>query len=200
MQTEVEAKFLHQDHAVIRKILQKNGAQLIQPMKLMRRTVFDFPDRRLLKKRAWVRLREELDGSVELMLKQVVSDDIGQTFEQPIKVSDYEAAKMFVTSLGLEIKGEQESKRELWKLGEVEIMLDEWPWADPFIEIEASNEAEVKAVAKKLDLKWESARFGGITPVYTEQYNISAAVFEKTDLSMKFSQPVPEVLLNAGKI
>jgi adenylate cyclase class IV len=71
----------------------------------VRRTVFDFPDRRLQQSRSWVRLREELDGSIELMLKTVAADEIGQTFEQPVTVTDYEAAHAFLRSIGLDAKG-----------------------------------------------------------------------------------------------
>jgi len=194
MQQEIEAKFLNQDHGLIRRKLKALGATRQHKMTLIRRTVFDYPDRRLLAKRAWVRLREELDGSVELMLKQVANDTLGQTYEQPIRVDSYEAAKAFVLSLGLEVKGEQESKREVWCLGKVEIMLDEWPWAPSFIEIEAGSEAEVKDVADHLNLNWPDAKFGGITPVYMDAYKLTREEFESLELSMKFNQPVPGVL------
>ncbi len=194
MQQEIEAKFLGQDHDIIRNRLKELGGTCKHKMKVMRRTVFDYPERRLQKEHAWVRLREELDGTVELVLKQVTGDKIGKTFEQPVIVNNYEKAKRFVVSLGLEVKGEQESKREVWRLGECEIMLDEWPWVKPFIEIEADSENVVREVAKKLDLDWASAKFGGVTPVYTSEYDLTAEEFESTDLSMKFDQPVPGVL------
>lgn len=194
MQQEIEVKFLNQDHELIRKKLTKLGATCQHKTTLMRRTVFDYPDRRLQAKRAWVRLREELDGSVELTLKQVADDTLGQTYEQPIKVDSYDAAKAFVLSLGLEVKGEQESKREVWLLDNVEIMLDEWPWVPTFIEVEAGSEVEVKEVAKRLELSWSDAKFGGITPVYMAAYKLTREEFESLELSMKFDQPVPSVL------
>lgn len=194
MQTEIEAKFLHQNHEDMRAKLKKLGAECKHTMKLMHRVVFDFPDRRLQAKRSWVRLREELDGSVELMLKQVSADELGQTFEQPVIVNDYKSAKQFVISLGLEVKGEQESKREVWQLGDVEIMLDEWPWVDPFIEIEAGSEQSVKDFAEKLGLDWSGAKFGGVTPVYVDQFGIDHDKFESLELSMKFADPIPETL------
>lgn len=194
MQKEIEAKFLTQNHEEIRKKLQKLGGVCRHPLSLMRRTVFDYPDRRLQAKRAWVRLREELDGSVELMLKQVKDDELGETYEQAIKVDGYEEAKAFVLALGLEVKGEQENKREVWELDGVEIMLDEWPWVDSFVEIEGTTEAAVKTCAELLGLKWGLAKFGGITPVYTAQYNLSREAFESLELSMKFSEPIPSVL------
>lgn len=137
MQREIEAKFLRQNHDEVRHKLHELGAICRYKMTLMRRTVFDFPDRRLQARGAWVRLREELDGSIELMVKHVASEELGQTFEHPVVVTDYEAAKQFLLSLGLEVKGEQESKREVWQFGGAEVMLDVWPWVPPFIEVEA---------------------------------------------------------------
>ena len=195
MQREIEAKFLDQQHDLIRKQLVELGAVCEYPIKIMRRTVFDYPDRRLQKKRAWVRLREELDGSIELMLKQT-SPTLGETYEQPVIVQDYESAQQFVLSLGLEVKGEQESKRELWRLGDTEIMLDQWPWVKPFIEIEAPSEEAVKKMAHALELDWTKAKFGGVTPVYVAEYNLTHDEFESLDLSMNFNLPCPKELVS----
>lgn len=194
MHKEIEAKFLHQNHDQIRQKLRALGATRKHPRRLMRRTVFDFPDRRLQRDGAWVRLREELDGSIELMLKRVAASELGQTFEQVVAVQNYEAAKAFVLAIGLQVKGEQESKREVWQLGDVEIMLDEWPWVPPFIEIEAPSEQQVKDLAQQLGLGWSDARFGGVTPVYIAEYKITKEAFESLELSMRFGEPVPEAL------
>lgn len=194
MEKEIEAKFLNVDHEVVRNKLKQLGAECKHKSMLIHRTVYDFPDRRLQDRRAWVRLREELDGSIELMLKQVQDDVLGETYEQAVKVDNYGSAKKFLVSIGLEVKGEQESKRELWELNGVEIMLDEWPWVPPFIEIEGRSESEVKELALQLNLKWEDARFGGVTPVYAEHYGIDPSAFEALELSMKFDEPVPESL------
>lgn len=194
MQQEIEAKFLRQDHNTIRDSLRKLGATCEVPMKLVRRTVFDYPDRRLKKQNSWIRLREELDGNIELMLKKVSANEIGETFEQPVNVNDYMYAKNFLLAIGLEIKAEEESKRELWKLGDIEIMLDEWPWVKPYIEIEADSEDKVKALAKDLGLKWSDAKFGSIIPVYTDEYGITEEEFKKAEFTIKFDLPVPTKL------
>lgn len=194
MQQEIEAKFLNQNHNKIRAKLKVLGASCQHPMKLMRRTVFDFSDRRLQKKRAWVRLREEPNGSIEVTLKQVKSDELTGVHEVPLTVNDYEAAHAFLRSISLEVKGEQESKREVWQYKNVEIMLDEWPWVKPFIEIEAPTEAEVKGCAAKLGLNWEDAQFGGVTPVYLAEYALTKDQFESLELSMKFNESPPKAL------
>lgn len=194
MEKEIEAKFLNIDLDDVRAKLKQLGANCEFEMKLVRRTVMDFPDRHLKAEGAWVRIREEIDGSIEMMLKKVASNDLGQTFEQPVKVADYDAAVKFVKSLGLEIKAEEESRRELWHLGDIEIMLDEWPWVNPFIEIEAPTETQVIELAEKLGFSWSEAKFGSITPVYTDKYGISEEDFKAAEMTIQFGLPVPSIL------
>lgn len=199
MQKEIEAKFLNQDHNEIRAKLSNFGATCQSPMRLIRRTTFDFPDRRLNKQGSWVRLREELDGSIELMLKRVASNSLGDTYEQPVSVSNYEQAKQFVLALGLEIKVEEESKRELWRLDDVEIMLDQWPWVPDYIEIEGPTEEAVKKVASLLGCNWSEAKFGSISPVYMDAFGMSQEVFESLEISKKFNESTPQEYLLAQK-
>lgn len=198
MEQEIEAKFLNIDLDETRAKLKDMGAELLHEMQLVRRTVMDFPDRRLKKQGAWIRVREEVDDSIEMMLKKVASDELGQTFEQPVKVSDYDAAIKFLLSLGFEVKNEEESKRELWRLGDLEIMLDVWPWVNPFIEIEGPTEAGVKGLASKLGFEWVNAKFGNVIPVYTDKYGISDASFKAAEMTIKFDLPVPDILVNSS--
>ena len=99
----------------------------------------------------------------------------------------------------MQIKSEQESKREVWELDGVEIMLDEWPWVPTYIEIEAGTEEKVKDVASKLGLNWSDAVFGAVTPVYATHYGISGPEFESLELSMKFNDSPPEQLTKYSK-
>ena len=200
MQKEIEAKFLNQNHDEIRKKLLELGAKCVHANKLMHRTTMDYPDRSLQSKGSWIRLREELSGDIELILKQVKdSKSIDGVFETAVGVSDYEKAKQFLLSIGLQIKSEQESKREVWELDGVEIMLDEWPWVPTYIEIEAGTEEKVKDVASKLGLNWSDAVFGAVTPVYATHYGISGPEFESLEISMRFNDSPPEQLTKYSK-
>lgn len=198
MDREIEAKFLRVDHDEIRAKLKELGAELKVPMRMVRRTVMDYPDRRLKKESAWVRLREELDGGIEVMLKKIPSNELGETFEQAVRVMDYDAAKKFLLAIGLEIKAEEESKRELWHLGDTEIMLDEWPWVDPYIEIEAPTEEVVKDLAEKLGFDWDDARFGSVIRAYEDKFGVSEDDFIAAEMTIKFDDSVPELLLQSS--
>lgn len=190
MQHEIEAKFLEVDHNEIRTKLVSLGATQVYPQRLMRRRNFDFPDRRLDEVKSWVRLRDEGD-KIELMLKQSVGNQLGDIRETPVIVDDFEKATEFLLSLGMFQKTEQESKRELWKLGDVEIMLDEWPWVKPFIEIEAPEKRPVMDFATKLGLDWDKAIFDTVEPVYYNEYNITREQIHALT-TMRFSDPIPK--------
>jgi adenylate cyclase class 2 len=71
---------------------------------------------------------------------------------------------------GLAVRSMQESKRETWKIDGVEIVLDEWPWLNPYIEIEADDESFIKKVAADLGFNWDQAVFGDVMVAYRAQY------------------------------
>ena len=167
MNSEIEAKFLNLDHDEIRSKLQKLGAVCEQPMRLMRRVVIHSPA--MTEKNAFVRVRDEGDR-VTITYKQFDQDTVDGAKEYEVAVEDFDTAVNIFTAAGLEYDTYQETKRENWKLGDVEIMLDEWPWLNPYIEIEAATEADVRRVADLLELNWDSAVFGGVANAYKEQY------------------------------
>lgn len=174
MNKEIEAKFLHQDVELVREKLKKADATLIYSMRDTRRVNLDFPDYKLDKKRAWLRVRE--DGEqVKLTYKQKVAKDVdihGVT-EIETEVGDYEQIVHILEASGMIQKSVQQTKRELWQLQNCEIMIDQWPWIDPFVEIEGKAEDDVKIVAKLLGYNWSQATFGDVGPAYFDEYDIS---------------------------
>jgi adenylate cyclase class 2 len=175
MQTEIEAKFLNVDHDTLRTTLKALGANLMQPMRSMRRTAFDFPDHRLRREKGgWARVRDEGD-KVTMSYKQTKSRTLHGTSEVELVVDDYETARNFLEAIGMKPVSIQESKRETWELDGVHIDLDEWPWARPFVEIEAGSEAEVWRIAQQLNLERDAAKHGSVEPVYMAEYEVTEA-------------------------
>lgn len=173
MQTEIEAKFLDVNHDEIRKKLKALGAKLEQPMRLMRRKNYDYNDRRLEnEKTGWVRVRDEGD-KITLAYKQLEDRTLLGTKEVGLDVNDFEATCLFLENIGLEVQSYQETKRESWTIGEIQIELDEWPWVNPFIEIEAPDEASLKNVAAKLGYDWKDALHGSVEIVYQAEYDVT---------------------------
>lgn len=170
MQTEIEAKFLNTDHDQIRERLRALGASLEQPMRLMRRVVIDFPDRRMQKHTdSWVRVRNEGD-KVTLTFKQTNEHQFGGAKEIEVTVSDYDKTIAIFLAMGMVVHTSQETRRETWNYKEAEIVLDEWPWLNPFVEIEAPTEALVMEAARDLGFDWNEAVFGSVTTAYRAQY------------------------------
>jgi len=172
MDVEIEAKWLNVDLADFREKLKAVNAVLIQPERPMTRSMFDYPDKRLAKIGGWVRVRDEGD-KVTLSYKQLSDRTLHGTKEVSVIVGDFNASTEFLKSIGLESKSFQETKRESWKLGDVEIELDTWPWIPSFVEIEAANEGTLKEAAERLGLDYGKATHGSVEPAYQAVYNVT---------------------------
>jgi adenylate cyclase class 2 len=167
MKSEIEAKFLHVDPTDIRGRLEKAGATCKQPMQVMRRVVFD--NAAMNKRNGFVRIRDE-GHRITMTYKQYDEMSLTGAKEIEFSVSDYEAAIAFMDAIDIKAKSIQEARREIWLLGDAEVVIDEWPWIDPFIEIEAASEEVVKAAAGQLGFDWSDAAFGDIMTAYRAEY------------------------------
>ena len=196
MNTEIEAKFLHVNRDEIRTRLRDVGFECVTPMRLMRRAIIDYADRRLQvgTPNSYIRVRDEGD-KVTLTYKQFASLSIDGAQEIEVVTSSFEDTIKIFTQVGLEVVSLQESKRETWKSNTCEVVLDEWPWLDPYIEIEAATETEVRDVASKLGLDWSVAKFGDVMVAYRDQYpylNETQTVGKVPEVL--FDSPLPDLL------
>jgi adenylate cyclase class 2 len=169
MHTEIEAKFLDVDHSVMRAKLQECGAELVYPVRLMRRKNYNLPNGDT---RAWVRIRDE-DGRITVSYKQLDDRSLHGTKEINLTVDDFGQAEAFMEAVGLVSSSEQYTKRESWKMDSVEIELDEWPWVKPFLEIEGPDEQAVRDAATKLGLEWDAAVHGSVEIAYRAEYEVT---------------------------
>lgn len=190
MTTEIEATFVGVDHDALRKQLQELGATLVRPERLNRRTIFDYEDLRLDKKAAWIRLRDEGD-SITLTYKQRQNETIDGMKEIEVVVGDYEKTKDMMLAAGLSVKAEQETRREIWELGGVQVMLDTWPWLEPILEVEGPSEDAVKELSEKLGFDWSKAIFDSADKLYQLVFDVTRT--EISTCPIKFG-PVPEWL------
>ncbi len=172
MPEEIEAKFLNADHNALRARLKELGAKCTHSNRQFTRLTIDYPDKRLKEKHGWIRLRDEGD-KVTLTYKQRNERSIAGMQEVEVAVDDFAKAEAFLKAIGLQDYNYQETKRESWELGRVEIDLDEWPWIPPFVEIEGPSEAEVWDVAQKLGLTKDDALFGSVENAYQAVYNVT---------------------------
>ena len=167
MHTEIEVKFLDVNHDAIRKKLSNMGAELKKPMRLMRRVTIDSDY--MKSKDAFLRVRDEGD-KVTMTYKQFDSLSIDGAKEIEITVNSYNEAIQLLAAAGLPYRSSQESRRETWQYGTTEIVLDEWPWLKPLLEIEGESESMLRDVAEKIGLSWSTAVFGDVMAAYRAEY------------------------------
>lgn len=192
MKTEIEAKFLNVDIEDVRARLKAAGATLEQPMRLMRRVNIEQPEHEAAG--AWIRVRDEGD-KVTLTWKQGMkkaNTSIGRIEELEVVVSNFDDTVDIFRHAGWPPKTYQESRRETWKMGDVEVVIDEWPWLPAMIEIEGDDEASVKQAAEGLGFDWADANYGNIDDVYMLQYEFEPGIRGVIDLKeVRFEDALP---------
>jgi adenylate cyclase class 2 len=185
-------KFLNIEFDDIRSRLQAIGAQCEQPMRLMRRAIFATPGMDE-QRNAFIRVRDE-GHRTTITYKQFDEISLTGAKEIEVQVSDFESMLAILAKTDMRQRAYQESRRETWQIGDVEVVLDEWPWLQPFIEIEGASEERVREVAGQLGFAWGDAVFGAVTQAYEAQYpNTQAADIIMTP-EIKFELPLPDIL------
>lgn len=185
MEIEYEATFEKIDKDEIRAKLKDVGAELIRPEFMQKRMVFNLPTGHE-KKGGWLRVRDEGD-KITMSLKIVDGTSIQDQKELQINVDSFESGAAMLEAIGCERKAFQESKRELWKLNEVEITIDEWPFLEPYIEVEGKSEEDVKRTSELLGFDYSSALFDSVDGQYAVKYGITKD---------QINQRTPEILFD----
>lgn len=168
MNIEYEATFAAVEKDVIRKKLLEAGAVLVRPEFLQKRVVFRMPVGHEIPG-GWVRVRDEGD-KITMSLKVIDGSHIENQKEIFLTVSDFEEATDLLIALGCTEKSYQETRRELWTLDDTEVTIDEWPFLEPFVEIEGQSEDLVHSVSLKLGFDYAQATFGAVDVLYIRQY------------------------------
>jgi len=187
MKTEFEATFANVDHDQLRRQLKKLGASLIQEEFLQVRSNFHLPNQN---PNAFARVRKEYNKTtLTLKIFQEI-DSIERQKEVELEVDSFEQAILFLENTGFQQKNFQETKRELWELDGCQIMLDTWPFLEPFVEIESDQESKVKDLSNKLGFDYSKAIFDSVDYQYSLKYNISRDQINQTKL-IKFQGANP---------
>lgn len=186
MRNEIEAQFLDIDKDAVRFKLKEIGAKLEKPEVLMRRVVFDTG------KHSFARVRDEGDKIV--MTYKNISDDksIMGTKEVNVEVGNYDDAILLLKSCGLRAKSHEETKREIWSVGDAAICIDTWPWIPTFMEIEGPSEESVWETARKLGFNKSQAKFGSVDTTYAHYYGIEPDVFNLETPEVTFDMKSPK--------
>jgi adenylate cyclase class 2 len=189
MQIEYEATFINIDKEAMREKLRAIGAKLGKPEFLQKRITFGLPSGHEING-GWLRVRDEGD-KITMSLKIVDGEKIENQKEICLKIDDFENAVDFLKSIGCRNKAYQETKRELWLLDGVEITIDEWPFLEPIVEIEAKTEEEVRATSLALEFNYDEALFCSIDTIYNMKYGTPKEVInnEISEISFHIDNP-----------
>jgi adenylate cyclase class 2 len=197
---EIEVKFLIEDPEAARERLLAAGAQVIRPRVYERNVRFDTADNALLQKEELLRLRQ--DTAVILTFKGPSAYDrlseakVREEIE--VQVDDFERMAIILKRLGYEPKQEYEKYRETFRLGDLEIVLDEMPYGN-FMELEG-NEADIKSAAIAFDLDWQDrilsnylAMMGVLAEFHDLPFrDVTFANFKDSEISIKDVLPLQD--------
>lgn len=150
---EREIKFYLQNLDAIRERVRMCGAKETRPRILERNLRLDTADRRLQKGGRLLRLRQDDQVWVTYKDNAQVEDGILARTEIEFKADDLAVAKKLFEALGFQVVVLYEKYRQVFKIGDVEVTLDELPFGN-FMEIEASNNVLIEGVAQMLGLDW----------------------------------------------
>jgi len=189
MEIEYEATFLDVNKEEIRERLNKAGAKLVKPEFMQKRVVFNLP-KGYENGHAWLRVRDEQD-KITMSYKEINGKNIEDQKEINLVINNFKAGEELLKSVGCRMKSYQETKREIWELDGVEICIDEWPFLEPFVEVEGKSEKEVKTVSEKLTFDYSKALFCGVTLIYSMKYDIPCEIIDNNIPRITFDMENP---------
>ena len=196
MQSEIEVKFVDVTIEDIRSRLKEAGATLEHPMRLMKRALIEEPHHAL--ENSFIRIRDEGDKTTLAFKRRSLPEEtttIDSTKEIETTVGDFDTTVEIFAEAGWQYITLQESRRESWKLDKAEVVIDEWPWIKPYIEIEAATAEIVRSVAGKLGFDWKDAVFGSVDIIYQRDFpkmSVRGIIDVK---NARFGDPVPDIFL-----
>jgi len=188
MNIEYEAKFLNINKNDIRIRLKLLKAKLIKKEFLQKRSVFHLPKKSV--KQGWLRVRDEGD-KITVSLKYIIGRKIEDQKETQLIVDNFGNAIQLLEQIGCKQKAYQETKRELWTLNGVDITIDEWPFLEPFVEVEGKSEEVVMSISQKLGFDYKKAVFGAVDTLYNQKYGISKDIINNHTPNIIFSSKNP---------
>jgi predicted adenylyl cyclase CyaB len=119
-------------------------------------TYFDDAEGILFASDCGLRLRREIIGESKKVILTYKGPRQEARFksrqETEIEVSDFEVASQLLTALGYEKTLVFEKRRQVWRLADCEVCLDELPLLGSFVEIEAPGEGQIGDVLEKMGL------------------------------------------------
>jgi adenylate cyclase class 2 len=150
--TEIEVKFPVSSLTSLRRDLERGDAQIRTPRHLERNWRFDSRDGALTASGRVLRVRKGITDT--LTFKERTTQALTRR-EIEVEISSADQALQLLEGLGYAVVLIYEKYRQVFSLGEVQIMLDELPFGF-FVEIEGPDSASLGPMAAELGLAWEA--------------------------------------------
>ena len=154
MATETEAKFYVHDLAALQQRVEALGARRVDQRVHELNLRFDTPSRELSQQHRVLRLRQDKRARITYKDSDMPHPGTWSRREVEFTVSDFDAARELLEALGYEVAFTYEKYRTTYKLGTLEIDLDELPYGH-FVEIE--GDGPIQETAEKLGLRRDAA-------------------------------------------
>ncbi len=126
-----------------------------------------------------------------MSLKIIGSEKIENQKEFRFVVKDFDEALEFLELIGSKKKSFQEKNREIWILDECEVVIDEWPFLEPLIEVEGPSESAVIKSVEKLGYDYSKTRVCSTSVLYAEKYGVSEKEVNDQTPVLTFSMSNP---------
>jgi adenylate cyclase class 2 len=194
MAIEYEATFSPVNKDEIRGRLRLARANLVKPEFLQKRLNFYLPAGHEITG-GWLRVRNEQD-KITMSLKIIDGNKIKNQQEICLEINNYETGIKFLEAIGCQEKAYQESRRELWLLDGVEVTIDEWPYLEPYVEVEGKSEDEVRRISEKLSFTYDEAIFGAVDILYNRKYGLTPEQINNKIARITFDEPNPFLKIN----
>lgn len=172
-----------------RRRLEESGAVMEKERHIQKHIVFNMPAERMIKG-SWMRVREEADR-VTMSLKIIDGEAISDQKEYFFVAQNTKDACDFLGMIGAEEKARHEKWREIWLLAECEVTIDEWPFLEPFIEVEGPDEDAVRKAVELLGYEYADCRVCAVDKLYSEKYGISEDIIDNHTPRICFDMPNP---------
>ncbi len=171
MKTEYEIVFTNINKIEIIEKIKNLGWICTKENTLMKRVIFESTNN---KRWSYLRVRDEWDKTTCTYKEEnLLVNDINSVKELETIVKDFDVMVNIFRKIWLVEKSYQETYREVWSIeNEVEIMIDLWPWLNPYIEIEWWNEEIVRKYSNLLWFDYNKWIFWTCFQVYEKELGL----------------------------
>jgi predicted adenylyl cyclase CyaB len=187
---EVELRFVNIDADKIRTKLKKLGAKVYQPKYKMKIWNYKYKDYR-------VRIRDEGKNKT-FTIKTNLKEKYPTEYE--IKIDNMDQAHKMILLMGCKEYYKYEKYREFWHMdGAKEIVIDELPGLESFVEVDCHDEANLFKICRQLGLDPENDYNNSDGQMYIDKYGIKRGTIIMNNISFDNAEEVFEKHINKNK-